>query len=68
MDLGIDGKFVDDAKEKLQPGNSALFTLTHDANTAAVLAILRGYKGHVLQTTLDSESEAAIKRALQDEQ
>jgi uncharacterized membrane protein len=68
MDLGIDGKFIDDAKEKLQPGNSALFILAHDANTAAITAILRNYKGHVLQTTLDSESEEAIKRALRDEQ
>jgi uncharacterized membrane protein len=66
MDLGIDGKFVDDAKEKLQPGNSALFMLVHDANQAAVMAILRDYEGRVLQTTLDSESEEAIKRALHD--
>ncbi|MEJ2751688.1 MAG: hypothetical protein P8169_03235, partial [Chloroflexota bacterium] len=49
-------------------GLKLLFSIIYDANTAAVLAILRGYKGHVLQTTLDSESEAAIKRALQDEQ
>lgn len=67
MDLGVDGKFVDEVAQKIQPGTSALFVLAHDANTAAILALLRDYEGHVLQTTLDSESEAAIRRALGDE-
>jgi uncharacterized membrane protein len=67
MDLGVDGKFVDDVAEKIQPGTSALFILAHEANTAAILAVLREYEGHVLQTTLDSESEEAIKKALGDD-
>jgi uncharacterized membrane protein len=66
MDLGVDGKFVDEVKDKIDPGTSALFILAHDANTAAVLAVLREYKGHVLQTTLDTEAEEAIKKALKD--
>lgn len=66
MDLGIDGKFVDQVSDKIQPGTSALFILSEKANTAAVLAVLREYEGHVLQTTLDVESEEAIKKALHD--
>ena len=66
MNLGIDGKFVDEATEKIQPGNSALFVLAHDANMAAMTAVLRDFNGHVIQTTLDSEAEEAIKRALHD--
>ena len=67
MDLGVDGKFVDEVSEKIQPGTSALFILAEDANTAAILAVLREYEGHVLQTTLDTEAEEAIKKALHDQ-
>ena len=68
MDLGVDGKFVKEVGAKIEPGTSALFILAHDANTAGVLAVLREHKGgHVLQTTLDSESEEAIRRALGDD-
>ena len=67
MDLGVDGKFVDDVSEKIQPGTSALFIMAEDANTAAILAVLREYDGHVMQTTLDSEAEEAIKKALHDQ-
>ena len=67
MDLGVDGKFVDEVSEKIQPGMSALFILSEDASSAAILAVLREYEGHVVQTTLDTEAEAAIKKALGDE-
>ena len=67
MDLGVDGKFVDEVSEKITPGTSALFILAEDANEAAILAVLREYEGHLLQTTLDTEAEAAIKKALGDE-
>lgn len=67
MDLGVDGKFVDEVSEKIQPGTSALFIMAEDANTAAILAVLREYEGHVLQTTLDTEAEEAIKKALHDQ-
>jgi uncharacterized membrane protein len=67
MDLGVDGKFVDEVSEKIQPGTSALFILSKDANSPAILAVLREFEGHVLQTTLDSEAEAQIKKALDDQ-
>ncbi|MFL7837223.1 MAG: DUF1269 domain-containing protein [Candidatus Promineifilaceae bacterium] len=66
MDLGVDGKFVDQVSEKIQPGTSALFVLTQGGNEAAILALLREYEGHVIQTTLDSETEEAMKKALKD--
>lgn len=65
MDLGVDGKFVDQVGEQIKPGTSALFMLAHDANAAAISAVLRPYKGEVLQTTLDGEAEEALKRALE---
>lgn len=67
MDLGVDGKFVDEVSEKIQPGTSALFIMAQDANAAAIMAVLREFDGHVLQTTLDREAEDAIKHALGDD-
>ena len=66
MDLGVDGKFVKDVGEQIKPGTSALFVLVKGENPAAEVAILRPYKGHVLQTTLDSDAEQAIRDALED--
>lgn len=67
MDLGVDGKFVKDVGEQIKPGTSALFVLLKGENPAAEVAILRQYKGHVLQTTLDSDAEQAIRDALGDD-
>jgi uncharacterized membrane protein len=67
MDLGVDGKFVDEVSAKIKPGTSALFVLSSGGNEAAILALLRGFEGHVIQTTLDSETEEAMKKALKDE-
>lgn len=67
MDLGVDGKFVKDVGEQIKPGTSALFVLVKGENPAAEVAILRPYKGHVLQTTLDSDAEQAIRDALGDD-
>lgn len=67
MDLGVDGKFVKQVGEEIQPGTSALFVLVNKENPGAELAILRQYKGKVLQTTLDAEAEDALRKALGDE-
>lgn len=64
MNLGVDGKFVKEVSETLQPGTSALFVLVHDANPAVVRAVLEEHHGKVLQTTLSPEAEEALKKAL----
>jgi uncharacterized membrane protein len=60
----IDGKFVDDVKEELEPGKSALFLLVKGADRSAALAVLRNYHGEVIQTTLDEDAEEQIRQAL----
>ena len=65
--MGVDGKFVKEVKESLQPNTSALFIIVRSADPTAALALLRNYKGRVLQTTLDSEAEENLRRALGDE-
>jgi uncharacterized membrane protein len=64
MDLGIDGHFVQEVSESIEPGTSALFVLVHDANPAAVRTALEGHPGTVLQTTLSEEAEENLKKAL----
>ena len=60
----IDGKFVDDVKEELEPGKSALFLLVKGADRAAALAVLRNFHGDVIQTTLEEDAEESIRQAL----
>lgn len=67
MHLGVDGKFVKEVEAELKPGTSALFILTSQENPTAELAILRNFKGKVLQTTLDSEMEESLRKSLGDQ-
>ena len=61
---GVDKKFVEDVEEHMQPGTSAIFFLIREGNADVAAAALRPYKGKVLQTTLPSEDEAALRRVL----
>lgn len=63
--LGVDGKFVKEVGESLQPNTSALFVLVHDANPAVVRAALEEHHGKIIQTTLTPEAEEALAKALQ---
>ena len=64
MDTGVSPKFVDEVKMTLRPGRSALFLVVKQSQLDAVLAALRQYRGDVIQTTLDSETEEALKQAV----
>ncbi len=68
FNTGVDGEFVRDVRESLQPGRSALFLMIGEANPAALRAALQPYagQGHVLQTSLSSEMEEAMRQALRD--
>jgi uncharacterized membrane protein len=64
FDTGVDPKFIEDVKNTLTPGRSALFLVIKEADADATVAALRGFKGDVIQTTLDSETEDQLRRAL----
>lgn len=64
MNLGVDGKFVKEVSDSLQPGTSALFVLVHDANPDVVRAIMKEHPGKILQTTLSPEAEESLKKAM----
>ena len=64
MDKGVDQDFVKDVSEELKPGSSALFIIVREQDPGMAIATLQQYKGRVYQTTLDSESEEALRRAM----
>ena len=61
---GVDGAFVKEVEETLEPGKSALFLVTQEADQGLLVAALRPYSGTVLQTTVDDELEASLREAL----
>ena len=61
---GVDGDFVKEVKEQLPPGKSALFLVIKDANADATIPALRRYHGEVIQTTLDEDTESALRDAM----
>ena len=61
---GVSGKLVDEVKETLQPGRSALFVVAKDGDADAVMAALRQFSGEVVQSTLSEEAEDALRKAL----
>jgi len=64
LERGVDGQFVKDVGEELQPGTSALFITGRGSNHEAVLAALEPYKGNLYQTNLSSELEDELRRVL----
>jgi uncharacterized membrane protein len=64
MGTGVSPDFVEDVKNTLTPGRSALFLVVRQADADAVIAALRDFEGDVIQTTLDSEAEEALRQAL----
>lgn len=64
LETGVSGDFVDEIKETLTPGRSALFVVVKQAEVDPLIAALRDFPGEVIQTTLDSEAEEALRQAL----
>jgi uncharacterized membrane protein len=62
-DAGVDDKFMKDLGEKLQPGGAAVIALVRQANMEKILANVQ-VQGEVIQTSLSSESEEALREAL----
>ena len=64
LDTGVSGDFVNEIKKTLTPGRSALFLVVKRAEADPLIAALRDLPGEVIQTTLDSEKEEALREAL----
>ena len=66
-DVGIDDKFIKDVGESLDIGQSALFMLVVEATQDKVLDAMSKFGGEVYQTSLSSEDEEKLKKALEHE-
>jgi uncharacterized membrane protein len=62
-DAGVDDKFMKELGTKLQPGGAAVIALVREANTERILSEIR-IPGEVIQTSLSSEGEDALRDAL----
>jgi uncharacterized membrane protein len=62
---GVETALIKEVTETLQPGQSALFLIVSSGDPDAVLDALRGRHGHVYQTTLKPEVEAALRATLE---
>jgi uncharacterized membrane protein len=65
MDRGVEGAFVREVQASLRPGTSELFLLAPAIDVRALAAALEPFRGTVRQTTLDTDAEEALRRALQ---
>jgi uncharacterized membrane protein len=61
---GIDGAFVKEVTDQIQPGTAAIFALVKSGSADSIAAGLRQYKGRIIQTTLTDEFEEALRDAL----
>ena len=64
LHTGVDGKFIEEVKAQLPAGKSALFLVIKDAVADATIPALRRYHGEVIQTSLDDDTEQALRDAL----
>lgn len=64
LDTGVSADFISEVKGTLRPGRSALFLVAKESEADATLAALREFRGEVIQSTLSSEAEDALRRAL----
>jgi uncharacterized membrane protein len=62
-DAGVDDKFMKDLGAQLKPGGAALIVLVRDMNVERILAEAT-IPGDVIQTSLDTETEEALRGAL----
>jgi uncharacterized membrane protein len=61
---GVSRDFVNEVKDSLKPGRSALFLVVKETQADGAIAALRPFSGEVIQTTLSEESEEALREAL----
>jgi uncharacterized membrane protein len=64
-DVGVNDNFMKELGAQLQPGAAALIALGQSDARDKLLERIKPYGGHVIQTSLDSESEERLRSALE---
>jgi uncharacterized membrane protein len=60
----IDKQFVDQVRDKVEPGTSALFMIIEKATPDRAIASLKEFGGTVIKTSLSEEDAAKLQEAL----
>jgi uncharacterized membrane protein len=63
-DHGIDDNFMKELGDKLPEGGAAVFVLVREATADKVVPQVAKFGGHVIQSSLSNEQEAALQEAL----
>jgi uncharacterized membrane protein len=63
-DYGIDDDFMKNLGQQLPEGGAAIFVLVREATRDKVVPEISKYGGHVIQSSLSNEQEAALQEAL----
>jgi uncharacterized membrane protein len=66
-DVGIDDDFINQVREKVTPGTSALFALTSGATEDRVIEELKPYDFEIISTNLPAEQEEKLREAFGEE-
>ena len=66
-DVGISDSFINQVKQKVTPGTSAIFLLTSGAVVDRVKEAMSGLTFEVLSTNLSAEQEAKLREAFAEE-
>jgi len=64
---GIDRQFIDQVRDLVQPGTSALFLILEKVTPDKAVEALSKYGGTVLKTSLSKETEEQLQKALHGE-
>jgi uncharacterized membrane protein len=67
IDMGISDKFIDEVKQKVTPGTSALFLLTDDTVVAEIENALKDLNAHLVASNLSAEQEAKLREAFAED-
>ncbi|SDN22302.1 Uncharacterized membrane protein [Halogranum gelatinilyticum] len=60
-DIGVDDKFIEEVSETIEPGHSALFLMTREAQVERVRDEMTDFDFEIIQTNLSPADERALK-------
>src|SRR5215211_5233293 len=66
-DVGIDDDFINQVREKVTPGTSALFAFTSGATEDRVIEELKQFDFEIISTSLPAEQEQRLREAFGEE-
>ena len=67
-DIGIDDDFIKEVGDRVEPGTSALFLLTRDANLDRIRDELKGVEFEIIETNLSPDDETRLREAFAAEE